>query len=275
MNLNKIFPLVLIAIISINIPCVYASIYSSVTSVDIIGPNNQYRYNFSIDFWDDVGDMTPNPCYGAATCWIKINHLHGNNQTGGNLAPTNQAAMVINTYPTIKEVRKAYLEKYQLPITGAIEHSGLNPIDECVGLFFGEVEANAFTDKLFPTSVCGMIPPPVGRCELTPESVVLDHGIIAENEISSSVARESLNVSCTGEGGKDVVIYSLEGASGIDLSGGVISKLYIDGEPAVSGVTIRATEMGTSVMLESRLTGIGSISSGEHSGSTTLLMAIP
>ncbi|MFK3843848.1 MULTISPECIES: hypothetical protein [Serratia] len=275
MNLNKSFPLIFIAILSIYTSYVYANIYSSVTSVDIIGPNNQYRYNFSIDLWDEVGDMTPNPCYGGTICWIKINHLHGGNQTGGNKPPTNQAAMVINTYPTIKEVRDAYLQQYPLPITGAIEHSGLNPIDECVGLFFGGAEDNAFTDRLFPTSVCGMIPPPVGRCDLTPESVVLDHGVISENEISSSVASESLTVSCTGEGGKDVVIYSLEGTGGIDLSGGVISKLYIDGKAAVSGVTIRATEMGTTVILESKLTGIGVVSSGEHSGSTTLLMAIP
>ncbi|CAI2011577.1 Uncharacterised protein [Serratia quinivorans] len=267
----KIFSLLMVGFVTLLFSSLgKATIYSTVTSAS--GSTANAIYEFSIDLWDDIGDSDPNPCYGTAECWLKVSHLHGANNNGGTSEPASQFGVRINEYSTIKDVRVAYQQAYAIPFNSSIVHVGMNSVNECVGLFYGSSLNNTSGDFLFPTSACGMVPSPIGKCEVTPNSIIIDHGTLSESDISGNVATNIINITCDDD--MDVKLYSTEGSNGIDLDGGLISRLYINNTNLTEGVTVTGTPQGTIVNIESHLTAIDSVVSGVHSGSTTLIMTV-
>lgn len=249
---------------------VSANIYSEVEVAE--GTPSQAKYQFSIMSWNEIGDEEPNPCYGASACWLKVNHVHGSGLVGGLADAVPHVALQINSYPTTKDVRLALMQSSPLPLKGSIEHRGLNPSPyECVGLFYGPNQNNTISDTLYPNSICGLIPPPVGVCEITPELLTLDHGSVSLEDISGNIASATIQITCS----REMEVKLVAADQQIDLGGGVLSNIYLNDSNDSSGVNVQGVPSGTAVNISSHLEKNGTVMAGEHLGSTVLLLAIP
>lgn len=256
-----------------------SAIYSYITRSE--GTPSDAKYWWTIEYWDTV-DATPNPCYGWPQCTVFIGHRHSDaGEAGGQVSDGGEYLDNVQIYPTIGEVGRAFQNKYSLPRSGTELHSGPAVTDECVAIFYKTAKGSspgAYGSDMLPSSLCGIVPPPVGKCEFTETSLELTHGEIQLKEIEGNQARQTAYIRCTQE--MDVKVYAA-GAGGNGMvnlrsDGSLQSRLTIGGKSGSEGATIRALA-GTKMPLEfvSTLTKVGNVEAGAFSGSATAILTVP
>lgn len=255
-----------------------SAIYSYITRSE--GTPSNAKYWWTIEYWDTV-DATPNPCYGWAQCTAFIGHRHSDAGEAGNwVSDGNEYINGIQVYRTVGEVGAAFQRSFSLPRSGTQSHSGPAVTQECVGIYFkaSTGTSGAQGNPMMPSSLCGIVPPPVGKCEFTDTSLELTHGQVQLRDIEGNQARQTGYVRCTQE--MDVMVY-LAGSAGNGMvnlrnDGSLQTRLTIAGVSGSTGVRVHALA-GVKMPLEfaSTLTKVGAVEAGDFFGSATAILTMP
>lgn len=127
--------------------------------------------------------------------------------------------------------------------------------------------------SMLPGSVCGVAPAPSGSCDFEQDVLTLDHGTISKNELEGHSVSETVSITCTSA--KTLTLYIFD-ADKLDLKedGSLYSELYInDSTLGAQGLTVDADEQ-LNVDVKSVLHTNGSVTAGEFSGSTVMLITV-
>lgn len=255
-----------------------SAIYSYITKSE--GTPSNAKYWWTIEYWDTV-DATPNPCYGWSQCTAFIGHRHSNAGESGNwVSDGNEYINGIQVYRTVGEVGAAFQRLYSLPRSGTQSHSGPAVTQECVGIYYKAAmgTSSAQGNPMMPSSLCGIVPPPVGKCEFTETSIELNHGPVQLKDIEGHQARQTGYVRCTQE--MDVMVYAA-GAGGNGMvnlrsDGSLQTRLTIGGVSGATGIRIHAMpDIKMPVEFASTLTKVGAVEAGDFFGSATAILTMP
>jgi hypothetical protein len=269
---------ILLAVMLLTAYSANSAIYSYITRSE--GTPENAKYWWTIEYWDTV-DATPNPCYRASQCTVFIGHRHSDaGEAGPGVSDGQEYLDGIQTLPTVGDVGKAFQQKYSLPRSGTQNHVGPAVTQECVGMYYKMSSgiAGSQGSVMMPSSLCGIVPPPVGKCEFTETSIELTHGQIQLKDVEGHKARQTGYVRCTQE--MDVMVY-LAGSAGNGMvnlrnDGSLQTRLTIDGVSGSTGVRIHALA-ATKMPLEfvSTLTKVGAVEAGDFFGSATAILTMP
>ncbi|WP_420493046.1 hypothetical protein [Serratia fonticola] len=274
----KAIKAILLAVTLLTAYSANSAIYSYITRSE--GTPSNAKYWWTVEYWDTI-DVTPNPCFGWAQCTVFIGHRHSDaGEAGPAVSDAYEYLDGIQTYRTVGEVGAAFQRKYSLPRSGTQEHSGPAVTQECVGMYFKATTgtANAGGSRMMPSSLCGIVPPPVGKCEFTETSVELTHGQVQLRDIEGHQARQTGYIRCTQT--MDVMVY-LAGSGGNGMvnlrsNGSLQTRLTIGGVSGSTGLRIRALA-ATKMPVEfvSTLTKVGTVEAGDFFGSATAILTMP
>lgn len=269
---------ILLAVTMLTAFSAQSAIYSYITRSD--GTPANAKYWWTIEYWDTV-DATPNPCFNWSQCTVFIGHRHSDaGEAGSAVSDSGEFLDGVQIYPTIGDIGRAFQGKYSLPRSGTQIHNGPAVSQECVAMFYKATKgtAGAYTSPMLPSSLCGIVPPPVGKCAFTETSIELTHGQVQLKEIEGNQARQTGYIRCTQD--MDVVVYAA-GAGGNGMvnlrsDGSLQSRLTIGGVSGSTGAKIRALA-DTKMPLEfvSTLTKVGNVEAGDFFGSATAILTVP
>ncbi|MBE0151448.1 hypothetical protein RDT67_02870 [Serratia fonticola] len=255
-----------------------SAIYSYITRSE--GTPENARYWWTIEYWDTV-DATPNPCYRWGQCTVFIGHRHSDaGEAGPGVSDGNEYLDGIQNLPTVGDIGRAFQQKYSLPRSGTQTHVGPAVTQECVGMYYKATTGTAGSggSAMMPSSLCGIVPPPVGKCEFTETSIELTHGQVQLKDIEGNQARQTGYIRCTQT--MDVMVYAA-GAGGNGMvnlrsDGSLKSRLTIGGVSGSTGLRIRALA-ATKMPVEfvSTLTKVGTVEAGDFFGSATAILTMP
>jgi hypothetical protein len=269
---------ILLAVTMLTAFSAQSAIYSYITKSE--GTPSVAKYWWTIEYWD-TNDATPNPCYGWSQCTAFIGHRHSDAGESGNwVSDGNEFINGIQIYRTVGEVGAAFLRNYSLPRSGTQSHSGPAVTQECVGIYYKAAAgtSSAQGNPMMPSSLCGIVPPPVGKCEFTETSIELTHGQVQLKNIEGNQARQTGYVRCTQD--MDVVVYAA-GAGGNGMvnlrsDGSLQSRLTIGGVSGSTGARVRAlANIKMPLEFVSTLTKVGSVEAGDFFGSATAILTVP
>jgi hypothetical protein len=288
---RAVFSIILLAGLAFS-PVASASIWSWVDSLKVCASSLTYcfDYDFTIAGWDE-NDTTPNPCYGLTACTFFIGHRHDATGSSGSGIVRSWGAGTSGTYSfvtkseTLGEVAKQFKAIVSLPYSGTTRHSG-NTIatEECVGMFYAAgknlgTNSSAVNDSKFtgysmvPGSICGVAPQPSGSCDFGQDVLTLDHGMLPRQELDGHEVSESVSINCTIPQLLKLYIYSADDVQLRD-DGSLYSELYMnDNVLGINGVSLDVTEQ-ENVVVKSVLRTNGSVTAGEFSGSTIMLITV-
>ncbi|MGL5388523.1 MAG: hypothetical protein ACRC2A_06025 [Enterobacterales bacterium] len=268
----------LLAVMLLTASSANSAIYSYITRSE--GTPSNAKYWWTIEYWDTV-DATPNPCYGWAQCTVFIGHRHSDAGEAGNwVSDGNEYLDGVQGYRTVGDIGAAFQRRYALPRSGTQSHNGPAVTQECVGIYFkaSTGTSGAFGSPMMASSLCGIVPPPVGKCEFTDTSLELTHGQVQLRDIEGHQARQTGYVRCTQE--MDVMVY-LAGSAGNGMvnlrnDGSLQTRLTIAGVSGSTGVRVHALA-GVKMPLEfaSTLTKVGAVEAGDFFGSATAILTMP
>ncbi|KFK95246.1 MULTISPECIES: hypothetical protein [unclassified Serratia (in: enterobacteria)] len=255
-----------------------SAIYSYITKSE--GTPSNAKYWWTIEYWD-TNDSTPNPCYGWSQCTAFIGHRHSDAGESGNwVSDGNEFINGIQIYRTVGEVGAAFQRNYSLPRSGTQSHSGPAVTQECVGIYYkaSTGTSNALGNPMMPSSLCGIVPPPVGKCEFTETSIELTHGQIQLKDIEGNQARQTGYIRCTQD--MDVVVYAAgsggNGMVNLRSDGSLKSRLTIGGVSGSTGTRVRAlANIKMPLEFVSTLTKVGNVDAGDFFGSATAILTVP
>lgn len=270
------------ALLCCSIMPVNAKIFSYITKAagTPTGVNYVY-YDYVISSWSTEEDSQPNPCYGYAYCWLHVNHRHTAAGTGGSADPA-YGQLNIGAAKTIGDVRKLWIAAHPMPNTGQTRHQGDVLTEECVGLFYVAKDIAAVYDTdpriLFPGSVCGLAPPPVGSCKLDGD-ITLDYGSVSAASLNGKVISKTSSVTCSKDMAIQLWLFNPSDDSDqvpLRSDNSIVAKLTLNGDSATAGKTINVTSgVATPFTVSSEALVSGSPEAGAFSGSAILLLAIP
>lgn len=255
-----------------------SAVYSYITRSE--GTPSNAKYWWTIEYWDTV-DSTPNPCFGWSQCTAFIGHRHSDaGESGSWVSDGNEYIDGIQSFRTVGEVGAAFQRNFSLPRSGTQSHSGPAVTQECVGIYYktSRGTSSAGGSPMMPSSLCGIVPPPVGKCEFTETNLELTHGQVQLKNIEGNQARQTGYVRCTQT--MDVMVYAAGGGGNglvnLRSDGSLKSRLTIGGVSGSTGVRIRALA-GTKMPLEfvSTLTKVGAVEAGDFFGSATAIITMP
>lgn len=274
----KAIKAILLAVTLLTAYSANSAIYSYITRSE--GTPENARYWWTIEYWDTV-DATPNPCYGWGQCTVFIGHRHSDaGEAGPGVSDGMEYLDGIQTLRTVGDVGAAFQRKYSLPRSGTQDHVGPAVTQECVGMYYKTTTgtASAGGSRMMPSSLCGIVPPPVGKCEFTETSIELTHGQVQLRDIEGHQARQTGYIRCTQT--MDVMVY-LAGSAGNGMvnlrsDGSLQTRLTIGGVSGSTGVRIHALA-ATKMPLEfmSTLTKVGTVEAGDFFGSATAILTMP
>lgn len=124
-------------------------------------------------------------------------------------------------------------------------------------------------------SNCGIAPPPNVECDIS-EPIILDHGVIQNNELFGSVVSKNILMVCTG--GVTAKL-NLGAGDKIDMNtnGGILySDVYVNDVKLTSSsnVSVDIRTGNVELNVKSVLFGSGVINGGEYNGSGVIVMTI-
>ncbi|HEI8572152.1 adhesin [Morganella morganii] len=252
-----------------------ASIFSYITESS--GTPSNAIYTYIIERWDPEDPSAPNPCYGWSVCWININHKH---DVDGSPGSSTKSIVRVEKLRTLAEVRDAVLNNISLPYNGTAKHVGpaLNSNQECVGLFYESASGGwSKNGRLLPGSLCGIAPPPVGACEVTSGSVILDYGDIDEVSLPDAARNQNITVTCNLD--MDILVIASGSDSGrvpLRPDNSLYADLYLNGNPGEQGAPIHVPAGGaTQVDVKSVLKVNGRVAPGAFEGSGSIILVMP
>lgn len=261
---------------------VNAKIFSFITKeTGTAGSGTTIYYDYSISSWSTEDDAQPNPCYGSTYCWLHVNHRHFANGTGGTADATFKN-INIGAAKTIGDVRKMWIAAHPLPNVGQTHHTGEVLAEECVGLFYVAKDSVPVYDTdpriLFPGSVCGLAPPPVGSCKLDGD-ITLDYGSVTAASLNGKVISKTSSVTCSKDMAIQLWLFNPSDDSDqvpLRSDNSIVAKLTLNGDSATAGKTINVTSgVATPFTVSSEALVSGTPEAGAFSGSAILLLAIP
>lgn len=279
-----LYSIILLSGLSLSIN-VTASVWSWIDSITQNSSTN-FTYYFTIADWEE-SDTAANPCYGLSSCTLFISHRHdtsGNSGTGVVRSwGSGQNAFLLSS-KTIGELGKALKTTISLPYSGSTNHNGTVNFEECIGFFYAAgrdlgtyengANDNSFSGyPILPSSICGVAPAPSGSCDFDQDTLTLDHGTLARQELDGHEVSETVNITCTTTETLKLYIYS---AGNLPLrdDDSLYSELYLnDTVLGSNGLTLNV-ENNATVNVKSILRTNGTVSAGEFFGSTVMLISI-
>lgn len=261
---------------------VNAKIFSYITKVTgTPGVGNTILYDYSISSWSTEDDAQPNPCYGRGYCLLSVDHRHTDAGNGGSADPA-YSNINIGAAKTIGDVRRLWIAAHPLPNVGQTKHTGPVVTEECVGLFYVAKDAPPIYNEdlriLFPGSVCGLAPQPVGSCKLDGD-ITLDYGSVTAASLNGKVISKTSSVTCSKDMAVQLWLFNPSDDSDqvpLRSDKSIVAKLTLNGDSATAGKTINVTSgVATPFTVSSEALVSGSPEAGAFSGSAILLLAIP
>lgn len=254
-----------------------AGYFSYITSIT----KPETRYHFVMEYWHAT-ETYPNPCAlvlpGKSRCYIQINHLHKGKDTGGvaDRAPWRCRENIADL-PNEKAVVDYLVNQCGLsfPYVGYSQHAGSVKTDECIG-FFLTTSAGGGSGKLVPNGVCGIAPPPAGKCAFVSDNLTLSHGVLDVAQVNNHEVTRQFSFTCNTD--MPVRISSAQVDHYLDLNPdrSIRSFLTLNGSPASIGTEVNAIQnQYMTVDITSKLQTFGTPSLGNFSGTTTLVLSIP
>lgn len=275
----KAIKAILLAVTLLTAYSANSAIYSYITRSD--GTPENAKYWWTIEYWDTV-DATPNPCYRTSPqCTVFIGHRHSDGgEAGPGVSDGNEYLDGIQGLATVGDVGREFQKKYSLPRSGTQNHVGPAVTQECVGMYYktSTGTADSWGSLMMPSSLCGIVPPPVGKCEFTETSIELTHGQVQLKDIEGHQARQTGYIRCTEE--MDVMVY-LAGSAGNGMvnlrnDGSLQTRLTIGGVSGSTGVRIHALpSIKMPLEFMSTLTKVGTVEAGDFFGSATAILTMP
>lgn len=270
-------------------PLSSASVWSWIDSLSTCSSSFTYCYDYTFTLADwDEDDSTPNPCYGLTACTIFIGHRHNSAGTSGSEIVRSWGA---GAYPfvieseTMGDMAKQLKSIFSLPFSSTTNHKADTvATEECVGFFFAagqnlgsynsEANVSSFAGhSLLPGSICGAAPAPSGTCDFDQDVLILDHGVLTRNQLEGHEVSENVSISCTTSQTLKLFIYSADNLQLRD-DGSLYSELYMnDTILGTAGFNLDIVEQ-ESVTVKSVLRTNGSVTAGEFSGSTVMLITV-
>ncbi|MFP2693928.1 hypothetical protein ACLETS_23170 [Enterobacter ludwigii] len=262
-----------------------ASIWSWIDSIRQNSVTN-FTYFFTIAEWEDT-DSTPNPCYGLSACTIFISHRHdtsGSSGTGVVRSWGSGQNSYLLTSKTLGELGKGITSGFSLPYSSSTDHNGTVNYEECVAFFYASgrdlgtyvngANSNSFSGyPILPGSICGVAPAPSGTCDFTQNTVTLDHGTLSRREIEGHTVTEPVNITCTSSENLKLYIYSGDKLPLRD-DGSLYSELYLNDTVLGSDGLNVTVDNNATVNIKSVLKTNGTVSAGDFTGSTVMLISI-
>ena len=267
----------------------YSEIYSIIKKVT--KSDETYTYDYSIIQWD-YDDIKPNPCYGSTSCYVAISHVHTRAGTSGitvaqwsvggtpclkSAKTLGELGRCLKISPSdIKGTHPPYLINVRLviPFSGETYHSGVTAKSECVGLFWATKRIDIDTGAtLIPGSVCGLAPPPSGRCSMQ-DSITLDHGHLSMDNVAGNVALQQVALSCSEPIKGKLFLAGLTGST-LSVGEGIKSTIEIEGTSLGSaGVSVPLKKGVNPLKITSTLSTVGKPAEGEHTGQGVLILTL-
>lgn len=274
----KAIRMVLLAVTLLTAYSANSAIYSFITKSE--GTPEVAKYWWTIEYWDTI-DATPNPCYRWPQCTAFIGHRHSDGNEAGNwVSDGGEYIDGIEQFATVGDVGAAFQRRYSLPRSGTQNHSGPAVTQECVGIYYKTTTgtSGAGGSPMMPSSLCGIVPPPVGKCGFTETSIELTHGQVQLRDVEGHQARQTAYILCSLD--MKIVVYAA-GPAGNGMvklrdDGSLQSQLTIDGVNAATGTSVLALA-GRKMPLEfvSTLTKVGNVEAGDFYGSVTAILTVP
>lgn len=267
----------LIVLGSVSLFSAQAGYFSYITS--ITGP--QTRYHFVMEYWN-ASTSAPNPCAvalpGSNKCYIQINHLHEGRDTGGTAsrAPWRCRENIAHL-PNEQSVVNYLVNRCGLyfPYTGYSQHAGSIKTDECIGFFLTKSEGGG-KGKLVRNGVCGIAPPPEGKCAFSNSNLTLNHGMLDIDQVNDNIVEEQFTFTCNTNMQVRVSSSHIDDYLSLTPDGSIRSYLTLNNTPAPRGLIIYAIKnQYMTVNIKSKLKTFGTPSFGNFSGTTTFVLSIP
>lgn len=263
-----------------------AEIYSYITSSTKKG--SEIFYDYTIAAWTPPPRGTLNPCITVGltkSCYVNINHRHTNANKGGVASrnDSNFNSRCQGNLAILPDARDVYDYIYNncfggLPYKGETSHKGDTIRNECVTLFLTSKSKDG-SGYMFPSSICGVSPPPGGICsfDVRNPNIFLDHGRIQEDMINGNTASEYLTINCSKD--TTVRVYSISDTDNrLKLKQNLYSKLTLNNTPLNSshgGVPIFVQgDYPKEAELKSTLETTGTVAPGAFSGMISIIMTI-
>ena len=127
-------------------------------------------------------------------------------------------------------------------------------------------QSSSFTT--IPGGNCAPIPPVDVTCELSANSLTLDHHTVSSNSANNNTASGALNVKCS----DNVKLEVSTPTPSITLADGLDSNLYVNDHGMDTSLNIDSAKNFT-LIIESRLKKTGTILAGNYTGSYVLIIS--
>lgn len=257
----------------------------------VISDDDLYRYSYSITRWDE-DDATPNPCYGLTRCYVALSHRHTSSGGSGNTVTAWSAGGVpcLTRSKTIGELGQClkttasnitgtgypYLSGVLLstPYNGETVHGGNVLYPECVGLFWSTRWMDLDNaGRLLPGSVCGLAPPPSGRCAMQ-DAILLDHGSLVTESVAGSVAQQQISIDCGQATNGKLFLQGLADGR-LPVGEDIESTISLNGTPLTNaGLFIPLKKGANPLTITSTLYATGKLIEGERTGQGILILTL-
>ncbi|CAI1904168.1 exotoxin [Serratia plymuthica] len=250
-----------------------ASIFMQVTKRTGDWFSGRFYYEM-IDWTTD--DNTPNPCYKKSNCMLMItsshNYMLSTNDTDG-FWKADKNPWVSNS-ETMGILGQNFKQFVGVPRSGNFPYASLTGARGCVSVFYTTRSVIGGLNRL-PGSICAMPPDETNACEIKTPQLMLDHGVLAPEQLNNNTVTDSLLLSCHQT--TEIELYISENTGGVMLrsDGSLFSNLKLNGQPANKGITLKVGPTGTTVQVSSVLRAVGNIEAGIFQGSAVALLALP
>ncbi|EOG1984333.1 TPA: hypothetical protein ACXI1D_003584 [Proteus mirabilis] len=254
-----------------------ASYFSYITGVS----PPETTYSFIMEYWS-ASSSNPNPCHMRfgidSKCYIHINHLHQGSTIGGapDRAPW-RCRKDVSSFPNEKALVD-YLKNecgLSLPMANSSRHAGDITTDECVGFFLTQSPEGGY-GQIVPNGVCGVAPPPEGKCAFNANNLTLSHGKLDPSQVDNHSVSEVFTITCNQDMYIKISSSLIEDSLKLTPNGSIRSYLRLNNIPMIKGLTVHTEKNEyTYIYVESILKAVGTPSLGNFSGSTTLVLSIP
>ncbi|MCW9689561.1 hypothetical protein [Proteus terrae] len=244
--------------------------------------DSDIRYEFVMEYWTEIG-YTPNPCKSlglSRSCYIQINHFHRLPNIGGTKTERRVAwkcNVDLQHLNSMAEIRDVAMNQcgLSLPFSGYSDHLGKPKVDECIAFFM----TKSFDDGsgfMVPGGVCGIAPPPEGKCAFVSSNLNISHGVLDVTQVNGNEAEEQFALICNEDMPVKITSSMDDHFLNLKPDGSIRSFLTLNGSPASIGTRVDTIKnQYVYVNIKSKLQTYGTPSLGNFSGTTTLVLSIP